>query len=106
MISKKEYNKRVLIKYFLYSIGVILGICLLLWLFRITNSESFLMMMENKSFDIRQKTISTHKQVNKDIVIATVDNASYEYLVNKYGEWPMPRRVYADIAKFIKKQAM
>ena len=104
MISKKEYNKRVLIKYFLYSIGVVLGICLLLWLFKITNSESFLMMMENKTFDIRQKTISAHKQVNKNIVIATVDNASYEYLANKYGEWPMPRRVYADIAKYIKKQ--
>jgi len=104
MISKKEYNKRVLLRYFLYSIGVVLGICVLLWLFRVTNSESFLMMMENKSFDIRQKTISAAKKVNDDIVILTVDNASYEYLANKYGEWPMPRRVYADIAQFIEKQ--
>lgn len=104
MISKKEYNKRVLLKYILYSVGVILGICLLLWLFKITNSESFLMMMENKSFDIRQKTISASKKVSDDIVIVTIDNASYEYITNKYGEWPMPRRVYADLAQYIGKQ--
>lgn len=104
MISKKEYNKRVLMKYFLYAIGVIVGICFLLWLFKITNSESFLMMMENKSFDIRQKTISTSKRVSDDIVIVTVDNASYEYLSTKYGEWPIPRRIYADLAQYLKKQ--
>ena len=104
MISKKEYNKRVLIKYFLYAIGVIIGICCLLWLFKITNSDSFLMMMENKSFDIRQKTISTSKKVSDNIVIVTVDNASYEYLSTKYGEWPIPRRIYADLAQYLEKQ--
>ena len=104
MISKKEYNKRILLKYFIYSIGVVIGICLLLWLFRLTNAESFLMMMENKSFDIRQKTISAAKKVTDDIIIVTVDNASYEYLTNKYGEWPMPRRIYADLAQYLEKQ--
>lgn len=104
MISKKEYNKRILLKYFIYSIGVVIGICLLLWLFRLTNAESFLMMMENKSFDIRQKTISAAKKVTDDIIIVTVDNASYEYLANKYGEWPMPRRIYADLAQYLEKQ--
>lgn len=104
MISKKEYNKKILLKYFIYSIGVVLGICLLLWLFKITNSESFLMMMENKTFDLRQKSITTAKKTNDNIVIITVDNASYEYLVNKYGEWPMPRRIYADIAQYLEKQ--
>lgn len=104
MISKKEYNKRVLLKYFLYSIGVVLGICLLLWLFRITNAESFLMMMENKTFDLRQKSIAAYKNVDSNIVIVTVDTPTYEYLATKYGEWPMPRRIYADIAQFLEKQ--
>lgn len=104
MISKKEYNKRVLLKYFVYSFGVIFGICFLLWLFRITHVDSFFMGMEDKSFDLRQKTISASKQVNKNIVILTVDNASYEYLSEKYGEWPIPRKVYADIASYVEQQ--
>ena len=104
MISKKEYNKRVLLKYFVYSLGVIFGICILLWLFRITHADSFFIVMENKSFDLRQKTVSASKKVNDNIVILTVDNASYEYLSEKYGEWPIPRKVYADIANYVEKQ--
>lgn len=104
MISKKEYNKRVLLKYFVYSIGVIFGICLLLWLFNVTHMDTFFTGMEDKSFDLRQKTVCANKQVNRNIVILTVDNASYEYLSEKYGEWPIPRKVYADITNFIEKQ--
>jgi len=104
MISKKEYNKRVFLKYFVYSLGVIFGVCLLLWLFRVTHTDSFFMVMENKSFDLRQKSISASKQVDKNIVILTVDNASYEYLSGKYGEWPIPRKVYADIANYVAQQ--
>lgn len=104
MISKKEYNKRVLLKYFVYSIGVVFGICLLLWFFKVTHMDTFLFGMEDKSFDLRQKTISASKQVNRNIVILTVDNASYEYLSEKYGEWPIPRKVYANIASYIENQ--
>ena len=104
MISKKEYNKRVMLKYFLYAVGVILGVCLLLWLFKVTNTTAFFEVMENKTFDLRQKNIANTKQVNKNIVILTVDNESHEYLAEKYGEWPMPRSVYADISAFIEKQ--
>ena len=104
MISKNEYNKRILWKYFVYAVGVIFGVCVLLWLFRFTNTYAFFEVMENKTFDLRQKNIAMSKQVDKNIVIATVDNESYEYLTEKYGEWPMPRNVYADIVNYIEKQ--
>ena len=104
MITKKEYNKRVLFKYLLYSLGVVLSIFVLMWIFHVTNVDSFFGSIENKTFDMRQKTISSSKTANNDIVIITVDNASYEYLVEKYGEWPMPRKVYADIADYIEAQ--
>ena len=104
MITKKEYNKRVLLKYFVYFFGVVLGVCLLLKIFEITHANTFFESIEARSFDMRQKTISANKTANPNIVIVTVDNPSYEYLVNKYGEWPMPRSVYADIAEFIEQQ--
>ena len=104
MITKKEYNKRVFVKYFFYSLGIILGVFFLLWLFRVINADVFFIGMENKTFDLRQKAMAAHKVANDNIVIVTVDNASYEYLVGKYGEWPMPRKVYADIADYIEQQ--
>ena len=60
--------------------------------------------MENKTFDIRQNIISKDKKVNQDIVIVTVDDPSYEYLTQKYGDWPIPRNVYAEIIEYIQAQ--
>lgn len=104
MITKKEYNKKVLIKYFLYFVAIIAWIIFCLWLFKVTNFGAFLEAVENKTFDLRQKAITTSKTVDRNIVIVTVDNASYEFLMQKYGEWPMPRYVYADIVDYIEQQ--
>ena len=61
---------------------------------------------ENKTFDSRQLMLVKNKikKPNKDIVIVAIDDASYEYLTNKYGEWPLPRTVYADLIRFIAQQ--
>jgi diguanylate cyclase (GGDEF)-like protein len=67
-------------------------------------SGNFFKTMELKTFDIRQSIISENKQVSPDILILTVDDESYEYLINKYGEWPIPRSVYADILEYIEAQ--
>ncbi len=104
MISKNEYNKKVFVKYFLYFAAIILGVIFCLWMFMITNMGPFFEAVEGKTFDLRQKAIASSKTVDKNIVIITVDNASYEFLTQKYGEWPMPRSVYADITDFIQKQ--
>ncbi len=68
------------------------------------NSGNFFKSIELKSFDLRQSIISDKKSVSDDIVILTVDDESYEYLINKYGEWPIPRAVYADILSYVESQ--
>lgn len=70
------------------------------------NLSDFISKTENKTFDSRQvMLVNNHvKKPNKDIVIVAIDDASYEYLTNKYGEWPLPRTVYADLIHFLEKQ--
>lgn len=67
-------------------------------------SDNFFNTMELKSFDLRQSIIADKKKVLDDIVILTVDDESYEYLINKYGEWPIPRHVYAQILDYVESQ--
>ncbi len=67
---------------------------------------SFFEVAENRSFDYRQTLKVAHKQSvpNKDIVLLEIDDASLEMLWDKYGEWPIPRNVYADIINHIETQ--
>ena len=67
-------------------------------------TKSIVELLENKTFDIRQNIISKKKKANKDIVIITIDDPSYEYLVETYGDWPIPRHVYADLLDYIQSQ--
>ncbi len=67
-------------------------------------TKNIINITENKTFDIRQNIISKNKKANKDIVIVTVDDPSYEYLIDKYGDWPIPRSVYADLLNYIQAQ--
>lgn len=63
--------------------------------------------MENRSFDIRQSYISSIglREHNKNIVIVAIDDASYEYILEKYGEWPLDRSVYAKLTDYIESQS-
>ena len=71
-----------------------------------TKLSDFIESMENKTFDLRQiaSANSGYKKTNKDIVVITVDDASYEYLLGKYGDWPIPRDVYANIINYVEKE--
>lgn len=66
---------------------------------------SFFEVAENRTFDYRQTLRVLHKQPtpNKDIVVLAIDDASLEMLWDKYGEWPLPRNVYANIINHIEK---
>ena len=66
---------------------------------------SFFDVAENRTFDYRQSLRIMHKQPtpNKDIVVLAIDDASLEKLWDKYGEWPMPRSVYANVINYIEK---
>lgn len=67
---------------------------------------SFFEVSENRSFDYRQSLKVVHKQPmpNKDIVILAIDDASLEMLWDKYGEWPIPRNIYANMINHIESQ--
>ena len=78
----------------------------LLVFYGVANSslQSFIEGIENKTFDIRQSVISKHHVPSKDIVLITIDDASYEYALDNIGEWPLPRGLYADVVDFVEKQ--
>ena len=88
-------------------------LCLLILFFMIflfcvvfpkNETKNIVKIIENKTFDIRQNIIAPKKQVSKDIVIVTVDDPSYEFLIEMYGDWPIPRHVYAQILDYIQAQ--
>ena len=66
---------------------------------------SFFEMAENRTFDYRQsiQIIHKHRTPNPDITILEIDDATVEYLWEKYGEWPAPRSIYADLIKRLEK---
>ncbi len=67
---------------------------------------SFFDVAENRTFDYRQSLKVANKRPvpNKDIVILAIDDASVEALWEKYGEWPIPRNVHADVVNYIEAQ--
>ena len=101
----KEYLKdKTFLKYLLYSIYIIITTGLLFTLLSHPSIRNFFGIIENKTFDIRQNILAPYKKVNKNIVILSVDEESYEYLLGKYGEWPISRNIYADIVTYLEKQ--
>lgn len=68
--------------------------------------KSFFEVAENRTFDYRQTIKVSHKHPlpNSDIVLLAIDDASLEYLWDKYGEWPIPRNVYADVINYIENE--
>ena len=96
-----------MLKKFLYTLWISVFAVLLFFSVKNGSFATFINSMENRTFDIRQSLIvnSGVRQHNKDIVIIAIDDASYEYILNKYGEWPLPRSVYAKIANYLHYQS-
>lgn len=96
-----------MLKKILYILWV--SVFLILLFFGIKNGGmmNFLDTMENRTFDIRQSIlINSHsRKHNPDIVIAAIDDASYEYILDNYGEWPLRRDVYAKVVDYIESQS-
>lgn len=102
-----EYFLKFLKKYkieILYSIILVFIITFLVLLFSKPSAQSFFTNLESKTFDIRQVLSADSRKTNKDIIIVTVDDSSYEYLLSHYGEWPIPRSVYADFVNYVEAQ--
>lgn len=95
-----------MLKRFLYTIWIAVFLVLVIFTAHSSNFNNLFGALENRTFDIRQGMIinSGHKKANKDIIIVAIDDASYEYILDRYGEWPMPREVYAKIINMIEAQ--
>ncbi len=95
-----------MLKKILYFLWVIIFASILFFILKSGSFYDFLKSMEYKTFDIRQNLIANSgKRIpNKNIVILAIDDASYEYIIDHYGEWPLRRDVYAKIVDFIEKQ--
>ena len=85
------------------SFLLIVMMSLLFFVFPQEETKDLFQSIENKSFDFRQNIVAKEKDVRDDIVIITVDDPSYEYLIEEYGDWPIPRSVYADVLDYISK---
>lgn len=95
-----------MLKKILYTIWLLLFCVVIFVTVKSANFNAFINVIENRTFDLRQNVlISTgSKAVNKNIVIVAVDEASYEYILDKYGEWPLSRDVYAKITDYLESK--
>ena len=97
----KEFKQ--LKKYLLPSAMAILAVLALFCIWTSHSFKKFSESVENKTFDIRQNLICKYKKPNKDIVILAIDDVSYEYILNKYGSWPISRDYWANVVHNLNK---
>ena len=90
-----------------FIFGLIVFAVISFLILKSANLSAFVDSVENRSFDLRQSILINEgaKQINKDIVIVAIDDASYEYILDNYGEWPLPRDVYANMINYLEKQS-
>lgn len=97
-------TKNIFLKYIYYAFTILVSVFFLFVIVVKFNFMGFLLNVENKTFDLRQNIIAKHKKVDENIVILSIDDASYEYLLERYGEWPIPRDIYADLIDYLEAQ--
>lgn len=92
-----------MLKKILYSLWLVLFCVVIFVSVKSANFNAFINVIENRTFDLRQNILinAGSKTANKDIVIVAVDEATYEYVLDNYGEWPLPRDVYAKIVDYL-----
>lgn len=90
-----------------YAIGLIFFIIFTFLILKNANLNTFIDTIENRTFDLRQSILINqgYKKANSDIVIVAIDDATYEYILDTYGEWPIPREIYANIINHLEQQS-
>ena len=89
--------------YIAYTLIVVGIFTLFFWVGNFKSFQNFISKIEASSFDLRQQFVSKYKTANKDMVIVAIDDATYEYIMNKYGTWPISRQVWADAVSYIEQ---
>lgn len=90
-----------------YAVGLIFFVIFAFLILKSANLNNFIDTIENRTFDLRQSILINEgsKKASKDIVIVAIDDATYEYILDSYGEWPLPRDTYAKIINYLEKQS-
>ncbi len=93
-------------KKILYLLALILFAGFAWLILKNTDLNAFINVVENRTFDLRQNIMINEgvKKHNNDIVIIAIDDASYEYILDNYGEWPLPRDIYAKLVEYLEAQ--
>lgn len=87
-----------------YSVLLALILTIAYIVFSQPQTRTALAAMESKTFDIRQIFLAEHKKTNDKIIVVTVDDMSYEYLLENYGDWPIPRYLYGEFLDYVEAQ--
>ncbi|MCM1339433.1 MAG: diguanylate cyclase [Muribaculaceae bacterium] len=95
-----------MLKKFLYTLWILILFIVVLFSVKNGSFVNFIHSMENRTFDIRQSILANSgaRKHNPNIVIVAIDDASYEYILDKYGEWPLRRDIYAKTVDYIEAQ--
>lgn len=95
-----------MLKKLLYFIWLVIFCTLAFVTLKIANISDFIDVIESRTFDLRQNVlINNHAKAHNDnIVIVAIDDASYEYILDNYGEWPLTRDVYAKLVDYLEAQ--
>lgn len=95
-----------MLKKILYTLWLVLFCAIVFITSKSANITAFIDVIENRTFDLRQNVLIKNKAKyhNDKIVIVAIDDASYEYILDNYGEWPLPRDVYAKLVDFLQTQ--
>lgn len=95
-----------MLKKLLYFIWLVIFCTVAFVTLKIANISDFIDVIESRTFDLRQNVlINNHAKAHNDnIVIVAIDDASYEYILDNYGEWPLTRDVYAKLVDCLEAQ--
>lgn len=95
-----------MLKKFLYVLWICIFVVLVVLGLKNGSFITFINSMEARTFDIRQRALvnSGVRKHNPNIVIVAIDDASYEYILDHYGEWPLRRDLYAKMVNYIEAQ--
>lgn len=93
-----------MLKKIFYSLLIIIILTLGFTTVKSGSYSAFIDFAENKTFDIRQEISAGSRHHNDNIAIIAIDDASYEYILDKYGEWPLRRDIYAKMIDFLENQ--
>ena len=89
-----------------YILGLFVFSFVAFFILKSANLSTFVDSVENRSFDLRQAILINNgaKEINPDIMIVAIDDATYEYILDNYGEWPLQRDIYAEMINYLEKQ--